>query len=116
MQNRVELDLKDYIDPDVGSCIIATGTHKGYEPFRVVYTVYSDHKDDEIRIEVREHDNCLGEEVWLTIPKYTHNLRSSSLKISAQEVFILRQNIYKCLLHCLSTFLQKNRGSSKKND
>lgn len=98
MQNIIKLDLEDHIN-NVDTCIIATGMYNRYEPIRVVYKTYRDHSDDEIRIEVKEVDNCFGEEAWLTIPKYTNHFRSSALEMNHKDVFLLRQNIYKTLLH-----------------
>ena len=94
MQNKIEINLEDHIDIGNGPFLVATGTYKYYEPFRVIYI-----SPEELRLELRDIDTALGEQSWITVSRYSNKLRSSALEINCKELFCLRLDVYKHLLH-----------------
>jgi hypothetical protein len=89
----VKIDLEDYITVDEGPFIVAAGSYGHYEPFRVLYM-----NPEELRLELRDRDDALGGEVWISVSRYCNKLRSGAFDVNG-ELFKMRLQIYKHLLH-----------------
>lgn len=94
MRDKVKIDLEDYIDPDQIPFVVATGSYLIYEGFRVVYV-----SPTELRLEVQETDNALGESVWVSTSKYYNQMRSCVLSYNGVELRKMRFDVLTHLLH-----------------
>ena len=101
----IEIDLKYHLEIACAPFIVAEGTYRCHESFRVIcisdlHQQVRSMRTSELRLEIKNCDNALGGTTWISVSRYFNKLSSNAFDVT-DEFIKMKQEIYMHMLHKL---------------